>query len=183
MGASFSSVTILEETIKRFWKHRPFLVKILAKPTLRHHLVTFQSHHNPTRREVDTSVCVCNSVVMMLSQLIIFRPGFIEEPSVPICDFAESAFNVLGRHWVVVVYMNGSADMVVPINLHPVSVTVNVYLAWIDGTRVVREDDTMGNIDRIVAHLVEEPLKKLLVNLIVMIPHYHDLVTWSLIHR
>ena len=75
---------------------------------------------------------------MMLCQLIVSRPGLIEKPGVPVGDFAESALNILGRHGIVVVHMNGSADMIVPINLHPVSVAVNVDLAWIDGTRKMR---------------------------------------------
>ena len=75
---------------------------------------------------------------MMLCQLVVSCPGFIEELGVPVGDFAESALNVLGRHRIVVVHMDGSTDMVVPVKLHPVSVAVNVDLAWIDGTGKMR---------------------------------------------
>ena len=119
---------------------------------------------------------------MMLCQLIISSPRLIEKLCVPVGDFAESALNGLGRYGVVIVYMDGGTDIVVPIKSHSMSVTVDIDLAWIDSTRKVREDDTMRNINWIVVHLVEQPIKKLFVDVFVVVSHYHDLVARRLVH-
>lgn len=72
--------------------------------------------------------------------------------------------------------------MVVPVKLHSMSVAVNVDLAWIDGTWKMREDDAMGDVDRIVVYLIKQPIKKLFVDPLVMVSHYHDLVARGFIH-
>ena len=120
---------------------------------------------------------------MMLCQLIISSPRLIEKLGVPIGDFAESALNSLGRYRVVIVYMDGGADMVVPIKSHSMSVTVDIDLAWIDGTREMREDYTMRNINWIITNLIKQPIKKLFVDAFVVVSHYHDLVARRLVHR
>nr|DAL50704.1 MAG TPA_asm: hypothetical protein [Caudoviricetes sp.] len=119
---------------------------------------------------------------MALNQLIVPCPRLIQELCVPIGNLAEGALNCLGRHRIVVVHMDGRADVVVPVNLHPVSVTMNVELAWVNSTGEVREDDAMGDVDRIVVYLIKEPIKKLFVDPFVVVSHYHDLVAGGFIH-
>ena len=139
-------------------------------------------HHDSACRKVDASVGVCDCVVMALNQLIVPCPRLIQELCVPIGNLAEGALNSLGRHRIVVVHMDGRTDVVVPVNLHAVSVTMYVELAWVNGTRKMREDDAMGDVDRIVVYLIKKPIKKLFVNPFVVVSHYHDLVARSFIH-
>ena len=128
------------------------------------------------------TVGVCDCVVMALNQLIVPCPRLVQELCVPVGNLAEGALNCLGRHRIVVVHMDRRADVVVSVNLHAVSVTMYVELAWVNGTRKMREDDAMRDVDRIVVYLIKKPVKKLFVDPFVVVPHYHDLVARSFIH-
>ena len=139
-------------------------------------------HHDPACRKVYAPVGVCDCVVMALDKLIVPCPRLIQELCVPIGNLAEGALNCLGRHRIVVVHMDGRADVVVPINLHSVSVAMYVELAWVNGTGKMREDDAMRDVDRIVVYLIKEPIKKLFVDPLVVVSHYHDLMAGGFIH-